>query len=380
MPLNNNHQLGDAGHISDHDTIANFVNSKGQPNGVAPLDATGAVPSAQLANGVQSVDGNHGAVVLSGTYAAKGTTNTFTAYNAFSAASAGQDTQTTGVAADFSGAVGDSTPNGGYYNRVSRAVTFNGGTNGVRGDAVSSTAANGSGATFFAADFIGVESGGGFVGKGSAQGYYFRGILGAHASGAYGEFGGFLSDMTNNRPGGLAEAAELTLRANVQGKNAAATVQIIDNIGVVGLAAYNWSRGLWVNSGGTNVAGDALYVSGAGGWTNFANFLDTAGAQRFRIDATGKLFIGTGARTLYDDGSNLKTDNTIIAANIFTVGDVYGNDLLWQADSTRKIVWGTGAPAVAANIGSLYLRIDGGAATTLYVKESGTGTTGWVAK
>lgn len=44
------------------------------------------------------------------------------------------------------------------------------------------------------------------------------------------------------------------------------------------------------------------------------------------------------------------------------------------------ITIGTGAPAVAAPVGSLYLRSDGGAATTLYVKESGTGTTGWVAK
>lgn len=41
---------------------------------------------------------------------------------------------------------------------------------------------------------------------------------------------------------------------------------------------------------------------------------------------------------------------------------------------------GTGAPAVAAPVGSLFLRTDGGANTTLYVKESGTGTSGWVAK
>lgn len=40
---------------------------------------------------------------------------------------------------------------------------------------------------------------------------------------------------------------------------------------------------------------------------------------------------------------------------------------------------GTGTPEsrIAANIGSMYLRTDGGGGTTLYVKESGTGTTGW---
>lgn len=43
---------------------------------------------------------------------------------------------------------------------------------------------------------------------------------------------------------------------------------------------------------------------------------------------------------------------------------------------------GTGTPEanVTGAIGSLYLRLDGGAATSLYVKESGTGNTGWVGK
>jgi hypothetical protein len=42
----------------------------------------------------------------------------------------------------------------------------------------------------------------------------------------------------------------------------------------------------------------------------------------------------------------------------------------------------TGSPesVVAAPVGSLYVRTDGGAGTTLYVKESGTGNTGWVGK
>jgi len=41
---------------------------------------------------------------------------------------------------------------------------------------------------------------------------------------------------------------------------------------------------------------------------------------------------------------------------------------------------GTPEAAVIAKVGALYLRSDGGASTTLYVKESGTGNTGWVAK
>lgn len=46
------------------------------------------------------------------------------------------------------------------------------------------------------------------------------------------------------------------------------------------------------------------------------------------------------------------------------------------------IYYGIGTPesAVTANVGSLYLRTNGGTSTTLYVKESGTSNTGWIAK
>jgi secreted PhoX family phosphatase len=52
--------------------------------------------------------------------------------------------------------------------------------------------------------------------------------------------------------------------------------------------------------------------------------------------------------------------------------------------SNNGAVWiaGTGDPdgAVVAPVGSLFSRTDGGASTTLYVKESGTDEKGWVAK
>lgn len=49
-------------------------------------------------------------------------------------------------------------------------------------------------------------------------------------------------------------------------------------------------------------------------------------------------------------------------------------------DIVRLLRFGTGSPAgvVVANIGTLYLRSDGGASTTLYVKEADNGAaTGW---
>jgi hypothetical protein len=47
-----------------------------------------------------------------------------------------------------------------------------------------------------------------------------------------------------------------------------------------------------------------------------------------------------------------------------------------------RILTGNGSPLnrVSAPTGSLYLRTDGGVKTTLYVKESGTGSAGWIGK
>lgn len=47
-----------------------------------------------------------------------------------------------------------------------------------------------------------------------------------------------------------------------------------------------------------------------------------------------------------------------------------------------NILRGSGSPegVVSATPGALYTNTSGGASTTLYVKESGTGAFGWVAK
>ena len=48
--------------------------------------------------------------------------------------------------------------------------------------------------------------------------------------------------------------------------------------------------------------------------------------------------------------------------------------------TTHRTGSGTPEAAITATIGSTYRRTDGGAATAFYVKESGAGNTGWVAK
>ncbi|MCD6674841.1 MAG: hypothetical protein LT106_18565 [Burkholderiaceae bacterium] len=53
-----------------------------------------------------------------------------------------------------------------------------------------------------------------------------------------------------------------------------------------------------------------------------------------------------------------------------------------NALSDARVLTGVGSPegVVEAPVGTLYTRKDGGAGSTLYVKQSGTGSTGWSAK
>jgi hypothetical protein len=52
------------------------------------------------------------------------------------------------------------------------------------------------------------------------------------------------------------------------------------------------------------------------------------------------------------------------------------------ASQKPALFWGDDSPegVLAAGVGSMALRRNGAAGSTLYIKESGTGNTGWVAK
>lgn len=90
--------------------------------------------------------------------------------------------------------------------------------------------------------------------------------------------------------------------------------------------------------------------------------------QRMRVTTGGSF------RPEADGTQNLGTSS-------YRWGSVYGSNF-YPGGGTVTWTSGTGSPegVVTAAVGSLFTRTDGGAATTLYVKESGTGNTGWVAK
>lgn len=56
------------------------------------------------------------------------------------------------------------------------------------------------------------------------------------------------------------------------------------------------------------------------------------------------------------------------------------NEVLNLLSSLVITGYGTPEGAIPADIGKIYLRRDGSTSTTLYVKTSGTGDTGWTAK
>lgn len=96
---------------------------------------------------------------------------------------------------------------------------------------------------------------------------------------------------------------------------------------------------------------------------------------------------------LYATGNNISNDIPTRAWNFEGLATM-GTDVIFawgptnaglrdnRLDGEIKFNIGTGTPegVLTAAVGSLYLRSNGGAGTTLYVKESGTGNTGWVAK
>jgi len=107
--------------------------------------------------------------------------------------------------------------------------------------------------------------------------------------------------------------------------------------------------------------------------------------SRLRLDwnasnGTGRVFFGDGTvdPTTYITGNQTNLD-LVGYSNVRNDGATYtlnqaGTAVIWRA--------GAGSPegAVTANVGSIFSRTNGGGGTTLYVKESGSGNTGWVAK
>lgn len=133
---------------------------------------------------------------------------------------------------------------------------------------------------------------------------------------------------------------------------------------------------------GSTIIGSIIKTSDTGDrveMNNTENSLDVyvGGDLRVRVASGQITFLGAGE---VGSGSivGFGTNNIIIS----TGGQDFSFTDSGLSIGDRYIWSGIGSPegAVIAPVGSMWLRTDGGASTTLYIKESGTGATGWVAK
>ena len=135
-----------------------------------------------------------------------------------------------------------------------------------------------------------------------------------------------------------------------------------------GLSAVNF----YVRGG---AGADARLFSGTGG----AVGLSAEGSTGVRVDLTTPA--GTALWWLKQFSAAQSASDLGRSAQPWQ--DLYlGRRIVW--DGVANSIWdltGTGTPegAVTAGVGSIYRRLNGGTGTTLYVKETGTGNTGWVA-
>ena len=143
--------------------------------------------------------------------------------------------------------------------------------------------------------------------------------------------------------------------------------------------AVGWSALIASTTAGANVAVGSFALSVA---TNERN--TAIGNTALLTTTTGTNVIGIGNDALATSATT-SNEATIGNGNI-TKFRVPGVGLSVISGNITfagvNIFVGPGTPegSQAAPVGSLWLRTDGGANSTLYVKESGTGNTGWVAK
>lgn len=165
------------------------------------------------------------------------------------------------------------------------------------------------------------------------------------------------SAITNAKLAGSIDASKITGTAAILGANTFTDLQTIS-----------------VPSGHTGNVLAALYNS-----TNIFRLIydSGSGAVTFGPSGSGLTFY---AAQLYPETADTISlgragISSFAALHLTQTGRItFGNN--------AEIRSGTGSPegVVTAKVGSLWTRTDGGAGTTLYVKESGTGNTGWVAK
>lgn len=173
---------------------------------------------------------------------------------------------------------------------------------------------------------------------------------------------------------------------NFDGQNAGAALGIggtSTNINVLSLYAENCTSGAVYNDStscmitGMSIAGTPTKFIG----TVDPIYMEFAGtfAKQFKINKADNAM---GYSLIVNDSSEVLSLLSSRAGAAVRKLEL-GPDVNFSVNGTAAIFTsGSNSPegVVTAPVGSIFTRTNGGANTTLYVKESGTGNTGWVAK
>ena len=127
-------------------------------------------------------------------------------------------------------------------------------------------------------------------------------------------------------------------------------------------------------------SGSMLQLNGTGGLVGLIHSGTNTDISLYAPGATDNLRAITGGAAMRNRTTLLGGDHKAGYVDLFSYNDGGHQSFQAQLDSgTFAFYAGSGSPesVVKAPIGAIFARSDGGASTTLYVKQSGTGITGW---
>ena len=158
-----------------------------------------------------------------------------------------------------------------------------------------------------------------------------------------------------------------------------------DNLYDIGASGANRPRNVYV---GTSITCAVSATVGGGGYLFHANqaAIGSSGNGKHILFDSGGTFYDRlqfgGTSASFPAIKRVGADFQVVVANTSAASNVAAADadMTFIEDRFRRKGTGTPEAAVTAPIGAVYHRTDGGAGTSFYVKESGTGNTGWVAK
>jgi hypothetical protein len=185
---------------------------------------------------------------------------------------------------------------------------------------------------------------------------------------------GLLADAVTS-----ATAVSLVIKGSVA-TGASAVGIVLDTVNTLSTAG---AKVVSFRTGGAEVA----YVDRSGGITSGEFTGPLRGSGTGVLGLNGYIADGAGAVAMYfNSGNTFSTAGTKVVSvrnnGTEKLGVYFNGGLLFGGTGGPQLQYGAGSPeaSVTAPVGSLYMRTDGGANTSHYVKESGSGNTGWVAK